>query len=370
MDIDGKKLASQVTDALRDAFLFGSQPLIGVDIGHSSIKMAALEKKGSKFKIISYSCVPLAEASLIEDEIQQDEEILKAIREAYQQLGNKNRYVNLGLFGPNTVARKLQLAGGTEEEIEDQVSWEAEQYLPFAIEDSSISHFVFGENQGGGVDVLVCAARNDVLLNFKDLVEEAGLKVKVVDLGIVAMCNVITYLYPELDENTEDSFVFLDIGAQSTSLVIYKAHKIMFAKEVPVGGGMITEEIQRQLGVNYLEAEDLKTMGDQQGNLPEEVVEIVDDVVESFFTEIKKTIDFYISSTQDEGLAAAYLTGGSCVIPGLAEGLENLLGVEVIMIDLFTSFDYNKKKFSKELRDDISSKAVRAIGLAMREYKK
>lgn len=370
MEIDAKKIVSDVGDFIRESFMLKPFPLIGLDIGQSSVKMALVQKSGKDYKLVRFACIPLPEASLIEDEIQLHDEIVDAIKKAYAQLKTKNKYIALGLFGPNTIARKLQLSGGNDEEIEDQVSWEAEQYLPFAIEDSAISYYNFGENEGGGVDVLVCAARNDVLRNFIELVEDADLKVKLVDVGVVSVANVISYVLSEQLSNTEDSFMFLDIGAQKTSLVIFKSQKIMFAKEMAVGGGMITEEIQRQMGVNYIEAEDLKTNGDENGNLPEEILEIFDDVVEVIFAEIKKTIDFYISSTQDESLAGCVVTGGSSSIPGVVEGLEALLGVEVIQLNIFDKITYDKKGIPQDELENIGLRGVEAIGLAMREYKR
>lgn len=369
VDVDAKKIAVEVGDFIRDILTFKAIPLVGVDIGQSAIKMAVVQKSGDTYKLVRYSSVPLPEAAIIEDEIQQQEEIIEAIREAYKKLKTNNRYTAIGLFGPNTIARKLQLAGGTPEEIDDQVTWEAEQYLPFAIEDSAISHYNFGENEGGGVDVLVCAARNDVLMNFKDLIDGADLKAKVVDIGLVSMANVMVHVLGDLITEPTESFMFLDIGAQKTSMVIMKDNKIMFAKEMPIGGGMITEEIQRQMGVNYYEAEDLKTTGDENGNLPEEILEIIDDVVESFFGEIKKTVDFYVSSTQDESLVGCYITGGSSNIPGIIEGLEALLGVEVAMLNVFETITYDKKTVPTKMLAEINSRGVQAIGLAMREFK-
>ena len=113
-------------------------------------------------------------------------------------------------------------------------------------------------------------------------------------------------------EDESQSWILIDLGAQKSEFVIYKNHKIMFTKEIAIGGVMITEEIQRQMGVNYYEAEDLKCNGDDNGNLPEEILEIIDDVVDSFFAEIKKTVDFYVSSTSDESFVECVLTG--CVV--------------------------------------------------------
>ncbi len=347
---------------------FGSKGIVGLDIGLSSVKIATVESKGGgSFALTGFTKVNLPEGAIIEDEIQKPEEISEAIRQAAEELKLDGLNCCLGISGPNTVARKLQLAGGSADEIEDQVLWEAEQYLPFDIEESTVDYHLIGENEGGGVDVIVAAAKNDVITNFKELVENAGGSVKIADLGILAVTNVFELVMGDKLDNPEEGYLLLDIGAQKTFFVIYKDGMIVFTKEVNVGGVMITEEIQRQMGVNYHEAEDLKLTGDENGNLPEEILEIIDDVVETFFSEIKKAIDFYISSTSDESLSYCVVTGGSSLIPGLLEGLEALLGVDVSVLNPFDVISYKEKDFTEEEINQIAYQGVQVLGLAMRQ---
>lgn len=363
MDIDYKKEIKKILKTIA----FGSKGIVGLDIGLSSVKIASMEKKGEEYHLLGFSKVNLPEGAIIEDEIQKPEEISEAIRQAAEQLSLDGLNCCLGISGPNTVARKLQLAGGSSDEIEDQVLWEAEQYLPFDIEESTVDYHFVGENEGGGVDVIVAAAKNDVILNFKELVQNAGGTVKIADLGILAVTNVFELVMGDKLNNPEESYLLLDIGAQKTFFIIYKDGMIVFTKEINIGGVMITEEIQRQMGVNYYEAEDLKLTGDENGNLPEEILEIIDDVVETFFSEIKKAIDFYISSTSDESLAYCVVTGGSSLIPGLLEGLEALLGVDVSVLNPFDVIQYKEKDFTEEEINQIAYTGVQALGLGMRE---
>jgi type IV pilus assembly protein PilM len=360
--LDVKKQVVTVLQTLT----FGSKPLVGIDVGLSAVKLAVLEGKNKDFTLTKYAQVNLPEGAIIEDEIQKPEEITEAIVEAANSIGASPLFCSLGISGPNTVARKLQLAGGTDEEIEDQVLWEAEQYLPFDIEESTVDYHLVGENEGGGVDIIVGAAKNDVILNYSDLIKQAGGVVKIADLGIIAVTNVFEHVFAEKLKDSDDSYMILDMGAQKTFFIIYKGGMITFTKEINVGGVMITEEIQRQMGVNYNEAEDLKITGDENGNLPEEILEIIDDVVETFFSEIKKAIDFYISSTSDESLVTCVVTGGSALIPGILEGLEALLGVDVTVLNPFDTISYKKKNFTDEEINQIAYQGVQAIGLAMR----
>ncbi len=367
--IDPKKVIDDLVEQIKDALKIGPRNLVGIDIGFSAVKIVELKKsKKGNFELVRQSFIPLPEGALIEDEIQNQEQVVECVVQAYKRGKFSTPLVCLGLWGSNTVARRLQLAGGTPEEIEDQVIWEAEQYIPFDVEDSSISFHIVGENEGGGVDVVVGAARKDLIDSFKDVITLAGLKPKIVDLLQISLVNVFELsAAEELASAERSSWVLLDIGAQKTEFLIYKNGMISFAKQINIGGLMITEEIQRQMGVNYKEAEDLKITGDQSGNLPEEIVEIIDSVIESFFSELKKTLDFYVSSTSDESFSGCYITGGSSQIPGLLEGLEALLGFPVRKLNPFDAISYDESDFSEDEIDELIHRGVSVIGLAMRE---
>ncbi len=367
--MDVKELVTKIRKSLLDVFDFGPKTLIGVDIGQSAVKACVLssDKKGNSYKLQHFSRVPLSEGTIIEDEIHKDEEVIDAIREATKGAGAGVTKVCIGLSGASTISRRLQLAGGTADEIEDQVSWEAEQYIPFNVEESSLSFHLIGENEGGGVDVVVAAAKNSLIEDRKGLVESAGLRPKIVDLNVLACINLFQYIKAS-SMGDDTSAIFMDIGAQSTQFVICREETIVFTKEIAMGGEMATEEIQRQMGVNHIDAENLKTVGDENGNLPEEVIEVIEQVNDSFLADIKKTIEFYITSTSDESFQKVYLTGGGALTPGLLESLETTLGLEVEFLNPFEVIDYGKK-FTEEDLEEIGYLGAAAIGLAMRKLK-
>ena len=356
-----EKIASKIRELTA-----GNKELAGLDIGLSAIKLAVVAKDGENFVLKKYCQVSLPEGAIIEDDIQKPEEITQALVEAANDLEISPLSCTIGISGPNTVVKKLQLAGGSDEEVAEQVDWEAEQYLPFEIEESVVAHHKIGENEGGGVDVIVGAAKNNVISEFGDIVKSAGGKVKIVDLSIIAVANVFEHVQREKLKDNDNSFLVLDFGAQKTFFIIYKSGMINFTKEINVGGVMITEEIQRQMGVNYSDAEALKITGDENGNLPEEILEISESIVETFFAEIKKAIDFYVSSTSDESMQECFVTGGNSLVPGILEGLEALLGIEVSVLNPFDAISYAEDNFSEEEINQIAYQGVQAIGLGMR----
>jgi type IV pilus assembly protein PilM len=369
--LDLSNILTSVKNKIGEMFYVGPKGIIGIDIGLSAIKMAEVAKQSDgSFKIMRYSSVDLPEGTIIEDEIQKEDEVLKAFQIGIKELGSGNKFACVGLSGPNTLIRRLQLAGGTPDEISDQVTWEAEQYLPFPIDEGNISFSVVGENQGGGVDVIIGAAKKSVVASFKEIIERTGLKAKIVDLNVAAVINVFENVMDEKTFKKGKTWILMDLGAQKTHFMIYKNGILVFFKEINIGGLTITEEIQRQMGVNYHEAESLKIHGDGNGNIPEEIVEIINQVLDIFFSEIKKTIDFWISSTSEESFDGCILTGGGAQISGITEALQELLETEVQILNPFSAMSYNKNNITEKLINDIAFRGVCAIGLAMRSVPK
>jgi type IV pilus assembly protein PilM len=366
-----KNIIESIKDKIGEAFYVGPKGIIGIDIGLSAIKMAEVAKQSDgSFKLVSYAAVDLPEGTIIEDEIQKEDDILKALQDALKELGSSNKFACVGLSGPNTLIKRLQLAGGTVEEIEDQVVWEAEQYLPFPIDEGNISFSVIGENQGGGVDVIIGAAKKSIVDTFKEIIERTSLKVKIVDHCAAAVINVFENVMAEEAQAKGKTWILMDLGAQKTHFMIYKNGVLVFFKEINIGGLTITEEIQRQMGVNYNEAESLKIHGDGSGNIPEEIVEIVNQVLDTFFAELKKTIDFWVSSTSEEAFDGCILTGGGALVPGFTTALQELLETEVQVLNPFSAMTYNSKNIPEDSINEIAYKGACAIGLAMRSLPK
>lgn len=366
-----KNIIEIIKDKIGDLVYVGPKGIVGIDIGLSAIKMAELAKQSDgSFKLINYAEEDLPEGTIIEDEIQKEDELLKALQAAIKKLDTANKFACIGISGPNTLIKRLQLAGGEFDEIEDQVSWEVEQYLPFPIDEGNISFSVIGENQGGGIDVVVAAAKKAVVDSFKEIVERSNLKVKIVDHSAAAFINVFEAVMGEMAQEKGKTWLLLDLGAQKTHFMIYKNGILVFFKEINIGGLTITEEIQRKMGVNYSEAESLKIFGDGSGNIPEEIVEIINQVLDTFFSELKKTIDFWASSTSEELFDGCILTGGGAQIPGFPEALQELLETEVQVLNPFSSMSYNKNNISEDSINSIAFKGVTAIGLAMRSVPK
>lgn len=341
--------------------------LVGLDIGAHSIKVCELSGSPGKIKIERFGIFTLSEAAIIEDEVQKPSEITEAILEALKQANIKSKVVCLGLYGPNTMTKRLNTPEGTKEEIEDHVMWEAEQYITFGADDSMIDFFILGENEGGGKDALVAAAKNDLIESFTELLKPAKIQAKIVDLNVIALSNIFEEVARDNLDEYSTGTLLLDFGAQSTKIIVYKRGGPIFTKEIPVGGGIVTEEIQRQMGISYEEAEDLKTTPDENGNLPEEIVNIINSQVDIQIAEVRKNINFYVSQGSAEKVNYCFVTGGSSLLPGLIDKLSVIAGVPVEKLDVFSAIKIDEKKVGGNL-GQIAAISPTVIGLAMRKF--
>ncbi len=340
---------------------------MGVDIGAHSIKVCELSGSPGKVKLERFGIFTLSEAAVIEDELQKPSEITEGIIEALKQANIKSKVVCLGLYGPNTMTKRMNTPEGTKEEIEDHVMWEAEQYITFGADESMIDFFILGENEGGGKDTIVAAAKNDLIDNFGQVVRAAKLIPKVVDLNVIALSNLFEEVVRGNLEEYSNGTLLLDFGAQSTKVIVYKRGGPIFTKEIPVGGSLITEEIQRQMGVSYEEAEDLKTSLDDKGNLPEEILAIINSQVDQHVAEVRKSINFYVTQGSAEKVSYCFVTGGSSLLPGLVDKLSVVAGVPVERLDVFSAIKVDERKLGQNL-EQVSAIAPVVMGLALRKF--
>lgn len=341
--------------------------IVGLDIGAHSIKVCELSGSPGKLKVERFGIYTLSEAAIIEDEVQKPDEITEGIVEALSQAGIKSKLVCMGLYGPNTMTKRLNTPEGTKEEIEDHVMWEAEQYITFGADESMIDFHIIGENEGGGKDTLVAAAKNELIESFQELLTPAKIEPKIVDLNVIAVSNVFEEVAGDNIDEYSTGTLILDFGAQSTKIIVYKRGGPIFTKEIPIGGSLITEEIQRQMGVSYEEAEDLKTTPDDNGNLPEEILNIINSQVDQQIAEVKKNINFYITQGSAEKVNYCFVTGGSSLLPGLVEKLSDVAGLPVERLDIFSRIKIDDRKMNQNL-DQLAAIAPTVIGLAMRKF--
>jgi type IV pilus assembly protein PilM len=350
---------------------FGPKSLVGIDIGHHSVKVCEIERKGKdEFKIVKFAYSFLPESCRIEDEFTRIDDIVAAIADALKKANITNKNICIGVSGINTMTKRLSIMEGKQEEMADQVLWEAEQYIPFGIDDSTLSYSIISKNNAGAAEVIIAAVKNSLALSYLNIFQKASLKVRIVDLDCFAISNIFELSLAPTIEDKNMGILVLNFGSHKTDLIIMKNDSIYFTKEMYIGGNVITEEIQRQLGLTYEEAENIKTRGDENGNLPEEVVVIIKNNLDIVFDEIKKTLNFFVSTTQEMVVGKCVITGGASLTPGLVEGLEKVLSIKPEYLNPLAKFTYKESKFTEEELDYMASSGVVVLGLALRKLGK
>ena len=349
--------------------LFEKGQLVGIDIGLSSVKIAVLSeaKKGS-FKLEKYGHIPLSEAAIIEDEIQKPDEVIDAIASIVKSQKITKKIAAIGLSGPNTVTKRIQVPDGAKDEVEDNIMWESEQYIPFDADDAEISFAVIGKIvESDVVDAIVGAAKIDVVETYIEYIKEAGLTTKVVDLNSFSITNVFELVMgSRLPQVSDDGAIIIDFGAQYTSVIVYINGGPTLTKDIPIGGVLLTEEIQRTMGVSYEEAEDLKINGDDNGNIPEEILEILESHLDKLISELRKILNFYIAAGASDQVGHCFITGGSARLPGITESLQDLVDLDIEFLNPFDAIDI-KMKLDPDEVEEIATTGVVALGLAMRK---
>lgn len=348
---------------------FEKGQLIGIDIGLSAIKICVLsESKKGRFRLEKYESISLSEAAIIEDDIQKPEEVIEAIQTILKKQKILKKIACIGLGGPNTVSKRLQVPDGVQDDVEDNIMWESEQYIPFGADDAEISFSILNRiEEEDVVDAIVGAARVDVIEKYMDYVKEAGLVVKIADLNVFSIVNVFELIAEDkLEEYSAEGTIIIDFGAQYTSVIVYKNGGPILTKEVGIGGVLLTEEIQRTMGVSYEEAEDLKIHGDDNGNLPEEILGILETHNEKLMEELKKVLNFYIAAGSSEQVSYCFMTGGSSRLPGIKESLQDMIEIDVNELNPFDVIDVKTKIDVDEL-EEIANCGLVALGLGMRK---
>ena len=345
-------------------FSMGQKPIFGLDIGSSAIKVVQLQKKGDSYVVNAFHSVPLPEDTIVDGEILNSSALSDALKTVLKESSIKAKNVCCSLAGAFVIIKHISIPKVDARELEDQVFWEAEQYIPFDMKEISLAFEVVSEDSGGGkMDILLVAAKKDFIEKRIALLQEQGLQTEIVDVDVLALANVFWENY-ELSEG--NAAVLVDIGANLTKVNIVSKDATLFTRDIAVGGKNLTTEIQNKLGVSFDEAEVLKVDAANAEQAPAELQPIIAAVSENIALEIRRSLDFFTSSSTQHTVSGIYLCGGSSKIPGLSAMLGEMLGLPIEFLNPFQRITY-KGSLGDDFMNDMAQTAVVSIGLGMRE---
>lgn len=340
-----------------------SREIVGIDIGSSSVKLVQLVEHKGAYTLKNVGILPLPSEAIVDNSLMDTTSIVETIRDLVKSLGTKAADAVCSISGNSVIIRKISLPAMTPEELEDQIAWEAEQYIPFDINDVNLDFEILDADlsASGKMTVLLVASKKEIINEFVSVFGEAGLKLVVVDVDSFAVQNIfeLNYLPSE-----GDVVALVNIGASIMNLNVIKGGISLFTRDVQMGGNLYTEEIQRQFALSSEDAERIKVTGDFADK--DRLNEVMSRVNETLSLEIHRSLDFYNSTAEDQKIGKVYLSGGCSKVPHLAEVVSEKLGMSVELMNPLQNITCNEKEFDPEYLQEISPLIAVAAGLAMR----
>jgi type IV pilus assembly protein PilM len=344
---------------------FGRKDTIGLDIGSSHLKVVHIKEKKGAYELDAFEIMPLPPELVVEGSIIDSLRLVESIRELMKLAKVKTKNCVLGIAGhASVIIRRISLPEMSEEELVESIKFEAEQHIPFDIDDVNIDFQILGplEDEPGQMDVMLVACKKDIINEYTSVVREAGLSPVVVDVNAFCIANA----YEINNEIEPDRTVALvNIGASTINLNILKGGLTVFTRDSAIGSNIHTEALQKEFGLEYEAAEDLKKGEDVDGATPADATMALEQASEEIVGEIARSIEYYQSSGYMEEIHEVVLSGGGSMIPGFSELLAQSIGLEVILSDPFKNIQI-PAKFDVTYIEEMGPIATVAMGLAMR----
>lgn len=350
--------------------MFGkkSSAVLGVDVSSSSVKLLELSKQGDRYKVESYAVEPLPANAVVEKNITDVEAVGEVLKRVASRSRTSLKQVAIAVSGSSVITKVIQMDGGLNQfEMEDQIALEADQYIPYPLDEVAIDFEVQGpaENNPNQVDVLLAACRKENVDIREDALEIASLKAKIVDVEAYALERAYVLVEPQLGAQQEESVVaIVDVGATMTTLSVLAEGKTVYTREQIFGGKQLTEEIQRRYGLSVQEA----GLAKKQGGLPDDYEpEVLTPFREAVVQQVARALQFFFGASQYNAVDYVVLAGGTASIQGLAEMVEEKTGTPTVIANPFADMAVAPRVNASALSNDAPSLMI-ACGLAMRSF--
>ncbi|WP_374403918.1 pilus assembly protein PilM [Niveibacterium sp.] len=346
-----------------------ARPLIGLDISSSAVKLVELsDVNGRQRRLERYAIEPLPRDAVSDGNIAQLDVVADAVRRAWKRMSTTTRNVGMALPAGAVITKKIILPAGLREtDMEVQVESEANQYIPFAIEEVNLDFQVLGPAPGGEeeVEVLIAASRKEKVEDRVAVAEAAGLKPLVMDVESFASQSALDLIRAQLPEGGKNRIVALvDAGANMLKTTVFRNEQQLYTREQAFGGNQLSQDIARQYGMNADEAESAK----RTGSLPENYeVELLRPFMDSLALEVSRALQFFFTSTTFNQVDHVILAGGCAVIPGLDQVVAARTQIPTTIANPFSGMALAQRIRPKTLSADAPALMV-ACGLALRRF--
>jgi len=346
----------------------GQPAVLGIDISTAAIKLLELSQSGARYKVESYAVAPLPQDAVVDKNIANIDVIANAIKVAIKQSGTKNKQACVAVAGSSVMTKIISMPGSlSEEEMEEQILVEADQYVPYSLDEVNLDFEVQGvtEHNPEMVDVLLAASRRENVEDRVEALEKAGLKTNIVDVEAFAMENAFSLLADQLPDSIDNQTIAIaDIGATVSTLNVLYAGRTVYTREQGFGGKQLTDEIQRRYGLSYEEA----GLAKRHGGLPDSyITDVLDPFKKAMVQQIARSLQFFVSSSANRGIDNIVLAGGCASIPGVEKLIEQELGTPAYVANPFINMALSNKVKPQSLSNDAPA-MMTACGLALRSF--
>jgi type IV pilus assembly protein PilM len=337
--------------------------VVGCDVGSSAIKIVELKPlKNDEFQLVHAAVADLSPEAIVDGAIMDSSLVVEALTRLISENGIKNSKFGGSLSGHSVIIKKIQLPSMTEAELAESIQWEAEQYIPFDINDVNLDYVVLETGGSDTMDVLLVAVKRDRINDYTSVIVQAGKEPVLVDVDVFAVQNAFESNYSSRGETV----ALVNVGASVMNINVLHDGNSVFWRDVAFGGNLYTEAIQREFNLPREDAEKLK-LGQEVGQVSKSQVEsVLSSASEDLAAELQKTIDFFVATSSVDRLDRVMLSGGGALVANLEAVLQERFQVNVELLNPFRNIRYNESDFDPDWINRNAPAMAVAVGLAIR----
>lgn len=343
-----------------------TKSVVGLDLGSSGIKLVELkERKNGEFQLQRLGMETLSPEAIVDGSIMDSALVVDAIQKLNRETGVKTPSFATSLSGHSVIIKKIQLPAMDEEELAESLQWEAEQYIPFDINDVRLDYVVLDEDSAPGeMDVLLVAVKRDKVNDYVSVITQSGKTPALVDVDAFAVQNAFEANY---DVNPNKVTALVNMGAGVTNINILARGATVFWRDLSFGGDQFSEALQREFSLSFEQAEALKRGDTVDRFSPSDARSVLDAVSDEMAAEIEKTFEFFGATSSEGPVDEMYLSGGCALTPNLQQVLRDRFGVPAEMMNPLRNIDYRTSGFDEDWLMSVAPMLAVSVGLAIRK---
>ena len=347
-------------------FFSKSKNVVGLDIGSSAVKLVELkEKKGGTFELVKMGLERLSPEAIVDGSIMDSSLVVETISRLNSEKAIKNSNYATSLSGHSVIIKKISLPAMSPEELAESIQWEAEQYIPFDINDVNLDYVPLSSSgSGDNIDVILVAVKKEKINDYTSVISQTGKVPVLVDVDAFALQNAYEMNYPVSEGKV---LALVNVGASVTNVNVLSGSTSMFWRDITFGGNQYTDAIQREMSLSFEQAEDLKKGQAVGDRTVQQVIPILNSVSEDFAGELRKTLDFFTATSGADRVDEIVLSGGGSGVLNLDATLRDKFGIPVTIMDPFKKVTVDEKEFNPEQLAELGPSMAIAVGLAMRK---